>query len=421
MEQIILKKTKKVLQHAYETVPFYMELCRKQKIEYGLFESWKDIPIVEKEDLVLQNDSFISVQYLPIYLQGKLLYTHTSGSTGKCANVYWGLADCRRSLLPLWVKRKKYYNINPHDKYCYFFTARNIGQTDVETENRGFALGFCKSNLNDEKLITIWKTMKAFGPIWLNLQPSMAMLLCRVVEKYKLGAIPTLRYVETTGEMLFPYMRQYIKDVLNVTIADQYGCNELNSLAFECPNGQLHVMEKNAVIEILDGKGNSVSDGHEGDLCVTTLTNYAMPLIRYRLGDRGRFSTKKCTCGNTGKILELTTGRSNDLVIDRDGNLLNAYIFARCVENVNKVEEHAVLQFQVIQHSIDDFTINLVLDDDCEPDTICNYFIENLWQSSLIGANFRIQLHSELFPEPQSGKLKWFINEMDIEEMTNNG
>ena len=85
------------------------------------------------------------------------------------------------------------------------------------------------------------------------------------------------------------------------------------------------------------------------------------------------------------------------------------------------MEEHAVLQFQVIQHSIDDFTINLVLDDDCEPDTICNYFIENLWQSSLIGANFRIQLHSELFPEPQSGKLKWFINEMDIEEMTNNG
>ena len=114
MEEIILKKTKKVLQHAYETVPFYMELCRKQKIEYGLFESWKDIPIVEKEDLVLQNDSFISVQYLPIYLQGKLLYTHTSGSTGKCANVYWGLADCRRSLLPLWVKRKKYYKF----KFC---------------------------------------------------------------------------------------------------------------------------------------------------------------------------------------------------------------------------------------------------------------------------------------------------------------
>lgn len=291
----------------------------------------------------------------------------------------------------------------------------------MEIEEGGFALGFCKSNLTDKKLADVWERMRAFKPVWMNLQPSMAMLLCRVIEKYGLNSIPTLRYVETTGEMLFPHMRKYIQEKLNVAIADQYGCNELNSLAFECPNGYLHCMEENAVVEILDGQGNPVPDGEEGEIVVTSLNNYAMPLIRYRIGDRGRIIHKACSCGDSGRVLELTTGRSNDWVIDKDGNLLNAYIFARCVENVNKIYEHAVLQFQVIQHAVDDFTINLVLDEECEPDEICGYFMENLWQGTLTGADFKLQLYPELIPEEKSGKLKWFVSEMEENVVSKSG
>lgn len=415
------EKQRKIIQHAYQTVPFYMNRSREMGLDCETFEHFTDIPVVAKEDLVLRNDSFISAGYMAEYLQGKLLQTHTSGSTGKCANIFWNLKECRRSLLPLWIRRKKFYDINPHDRHCYFYTGRNVGETDMEGEEGGFALGFCKSNLTDEKLADIWEKMRAFKPVWMNLQPSMAMLLCRVIEKYGLNSIPTLRYIETTGEMLFPYMRKYIQDTLNVVIADQYGCNELNSLAFECPNGYLHCMEENAVIEIVDRQGKPVPDGEEGEIVVTSLNNYAMPLIRYRIGDRGRFLKKVCTCGDGGRVLELTTGRSNDWVIDREGNLLNAYIFARCVENVNKIYEHAVLQFQVIQHAVDDFTIKLVLDEECEPDEICGYFMENLWQGTLAGADFKLQLYPELIPEERSGKLKWFISEIEENVVSKSG
>lgn len=418
---MITEKQRKIIQHAYQTVPFYMNRSREMGLDCGKFERFEDMPVVTKEDLVLWNDSFISAGYMAEYLQGKLLQTHTSGSTGKCANIFWHLKECRRSLLPLWIRRKRFYNINPHDRHCYFYTGRNVGETDMEIEEGGFALGFCKSNLTDKKLADVWERMRAFKPVWMNLQPSMAMLLCRVIEKYGLNSIPTLRYVETTGEMLFPHMRKYIQEKLNVAIADQYGCNELNSLAFECPNGYLHCMEENAVVEILDGQGNPVPDGEEGEIVVTSLNNYAMPLIRYRIGDRGRILQKACPCGDSGRVLELTTGRSNDWVIDRDGNLLNAYIFARCVENVNKIYEHAVLQFQVIQHAVDDFTINLVLDEECEPDEICGYFMENLWQGTLTGADFKLQLYPELIPEEKSGKLKWFVSEMEENVVSKSG
>lgn len=406
------ERQRKIIQHAYETVPFYMQLCRERRLNPKAFEAFEDIPIVSKQDLVLRNDSFISATYMVRYLQGKLLYSHTSGSTGECVDVYWDMGECKRSLLPLWIKRKKYYGINPHDRHCYFYTARSIGGVDVEEEDRGYSLGFCKCNLTDQKLMYIWKRMQEFKPVWMNLQPSIAMLLCRVIERYGLDSMPSLRYIETTGEMLFPPMRKYVQEKMKVIIADQYGCNELNSIAFECIQGHLHCMEENVSIEIVDDEGNLLPDGEEGDIVVTSLNNFAMPLIRYRVGDRGRFLTKKCECGEKGKVLELTTGRSNDLVIDREGNLLNAYIFARSVENANKIYEHAILQFKVVQHAVDDFEIFLVLDEEYEQDQILGCFMENLWQNTLVGSEFRIQVCSELMPEDGTGKLKWFVNEM---------
>ena len=91
------------------------------------------------------------------------------------------------------------------------------------------------------------------------------------------------------------------------------------------------------------------------------------------------------------------------------------------MENVNKIYEHAVLQFQVIQHAVDDFTINLVLDEECEPDEICGYFMENLWQGTLTGADFKLQLYPELIPEEKSGKLKWFVSEMEENVVSKSG
>ena len=131
-------------------------------------------------------------------------------------------------------------------------------------------------------------------------------------------------------------------------------------------------MEENAVIEILDEQGDPLPDGEEGEIVVTSLSNFAMPLIRYKIGDRGCFLKEACSCDDPGKVLKLTTGRSNDWVVDR-----------------------AILQFQVIQHAVDKFTIKLVIDEECEPDEICRYFMENLWQGTLLGADFRIQIYPE--------------------------
>lgn len=119
------KRQREIVEHAYKTTKFYKKL--ENKLEWDNIKGMEDFPFTCKDNLVLQNEEFISDCYVAHYIQQKLINSHTSGSTGKCANVIWSVQDCRKSLLPLWLKRKKYYNVNPHDKYCYFFTTRYNG------------------------------------------------------------------------------------------------------------------------------------------------------------------------------------------------------------------------------------------------------------------------------------------------------
>lgn len=89
-----------------------------------------------------------------------------------------------------------------------FYSARRIGEMDVEIEESETSLGFCKSNLNEQKLINIWNRMKEYKPVWINAQLSELFLLCKTIERNNLDMIPTLRYIESTGEMLFPNVRR---------------------------------------------------------------------------------------------------------------------------------------------------------------------------------------------------------------------
>lgn len=407
---MISNRKKQMVVHAYKTVPYY---CDRKILHEDSF-NWENIPIVDKNDLIMKNNAFMSNDYLGYFVRNELIYSQTSGSTGKCVDIYWYPADCNRSLLPLWMRRKKYYGINPHDKFCYFFTGRELGNIDIDIEYLDTSMGICKSDLNDEKMIEIIGRIRAFEPRWMILQPSIAVLLCQVINKYDLGTIPTLKYVESTGEMLFPDVRKYIEKSLEVTVANQYGCIELNSIALECPCGELHCFEENVIVEVIDSKGNLLPPGKEGELCITTLTNYAMPLIRYRVGDLGRIEPNNCKCGCKGAILKLMNGRNNDWIIDREGRKINAYVFARCVQNVNQIIENAILQFQIIQINIDLFNVNLVIDESCDADEICNLFLDNLYEKSLEDAKFEFFLFSNLFPDDVSGKLKWFKREFDI-------
>ena len=281
----------KITEYAYEHVPFYKDLVdRKIKI-------WQDYPIVDKGMLQQNIDSVFSPEYMMDLLSDRLEHVMTSGSTGECLDILWKKDQNIKSLLPLWNKRKKYYGILPKDKRCYFFTTKILEGEDLQVEETKYGLGFNKMDLSKSKVLEIYKRMLDFSPQWMIVQPSIILLFTNVLKTHSLPPLPDLKYIELTGERITGEAKSAIADFFGCKVADQYGCYESNSIAYECPYGGLHVMTENVYVETV-GK-------NEDDICITSLHNKVMPFIRYKIGDKGKIiHNHKCPCGSQEPMIK---------------------------------------------------------------------------------------------------------------------
>ena len=109
----------------------------------------------------------------------------------------------------------------------------------------------------------------------------------------------------------------------------------------------MHIMAENMIVEILDGD-RVCMPGEIGEIIITELNNYAMPLIRYGTGNYASFSIKKCNCGKTLPIIDNLIGRAYDTIKNKKGNLFHGkffmYIFGEA-----KRRNLGIEAFQVIQ------------------------------------------------------------------------
>ena len=164
-----------------------------------------------------------------------------------------------------------------------------------------------------------------------------------------------IKVVFVTGEVLYPYQRQFIMESMNCPVADGYGGRDSGFVAHECPTGGMHVMADAVIVEILDPKGQPVPPGEAGEIVVTDLYSEEAPFLRYRTGDIAALSSRQCTCGRPLPLLENIEGRSADEVVAPDGRRLHALSMIYVIREVEGVE-----QFRIIQQELDRFHVQLV-------------------------------------------------------------
>jgi phenylacetate-CoA ligase len=138
----------------------------------------------------------------------------------------------------------------------------------------------------------------------------------RVVARPSSG--PLVPFVMVLGEMLYPSQRAEIEEALGARVIETYGCCETGTVAYECPAGSLHVFAEHVEVEILE-KGKPVVPGEVGDIILTCTTNRVMPLVRYRVGDRGRLSPEPCACGRPHPVIAGIEGRIADMLFTAAG------------------------------------------------------------------------------------------------------
>jgi phenylacetate-CoA ligase len=163
--------------------------------------------------------------------------------------------------------------------------------------------------------------------------------------------IPPQRALIATAGTLYDFMREQLEETFGCPVVNRYGSREVGDIAGECLHRRgLHVLPWCSHVEVLDDDDRPVGPGEEGDVVVTGLTNLAMPLIRYRIGDRATLpeGSEPCPCGRATPMLAGVTGRSVDMFVGEGGRLVDGEYFTHLL-----YFRPWLRQFQVVQTARD--------------------------------------------------------------------
>jgi phenylacetate-CoA ligase len=163
----------------------------------------------------------------------------------------------------------------------------------------------------------------------------------------------------TSAGVLFPEIRTKVEKVFKAPLFNNYGSRETGGIACNCEKNEgLHLVPDVQYVEALDDNSREVNLGESGEIVVTLLTNYTMPLIRYTIEDRGIFSKKVCSCGRGFPMLEKVEGRIRNMFRNKQGDLIDSGFFISLIYFRDYVKK-----LQIIQKKVNYIIINLVLKD----------------------------------------------------------
>lgn len=343
-------KLKRIVNHAYDTVPFYKNLFDKHGLNPEDIKTIEDIsiiPIIDKT-LIRQNsfDDLISRKYNP----RKLIPVTTSGSSGTMMKFFIDK--------PFDQLRKAQF-LRPYITNGRRFSDRTLKFSAPKTVQKKWFhyLGM----MNESRVFYNESSAEQIGAIK-KIKPSVIQGCASVLNLLALIIldeniiIPKPRLIFTDSELLTINMRKNIEKAFGAKIIDIYGTYETDNIAYECSAREGYHISIDCVIMEFIKNGNHVEPNDEGEIVVTVLNNFAMPFIRYNLADIGSYSNLKCSCGRTFPLIKKITGRANDYIITREGKKLSFVNLEAYWHSLTKF----VHEYQVIQEDINNFTVSLV-------------------------------------------------------------
>ena len=310
-----------VLHRAATRVPYYRDQWaeRRRRGDRASWEYVENWPILGKEPLRENPKSFVADDCdVP-----RMFHEHTSGTTGKSLDLWWS-KDTVRSWYALFEARcRHWYGVSRQDRW-----ATLGGQLVTPAHRRRPPFWVWNAALN-QLYMSSYHLAPDLIPYYLE-----ALLRCRI--KYVLGYTSSLYELAqealrrrcnlkmtvaiTNAEPVFEYQRRAIEEAFGCPVCETYGMAEIVANASECQAGTLHLWPEVTWLEVVEGD-QPLPKGTSGDLVSTGLLNGDMPLIRYRVGDKGTLpaTNRPCACGRTLPILASVEGRADDVLYTPDG------------------------------------------------------------------------------------------------------
>lgn len=365
LEHLQNKKLKRILTHAYENVPYYHRIFKTLSLkpsDIKTHDDLKKLPILTK-DIIRKNLHDL----LPVNrTKNALIPTATGGSTGEPMKFFidvnwqaWNMAAAYRQWS--WAG----YNVG--DRLIYLWSSPQDIYLQEALKNKLLnmfhrTLYLDALQLTEKTMDDYIKIIRTYKPKTINAYASAVHILAQYIEKKGIDDIHPMAIL-TSCEMLFPFQREVIERAFGCSVYDYYSGRDTTFHAGECPEHDgYHMAIENAVVEFL--KNNEmISSGEVGKMIITDLENYAMPFIRYEIGDLGQLSDEKCPCGRNLPVLKEISGRIRDVIVTKDGKYLTgAFISTLFYDKKGKTK--GIKQYQFIQQTKDHAILKIVKDED---------------------------------------------------------
>jgi len=404
------KRLRSVVKHAYDFVPFYRARFKEAGIFPSDIKSLEDlpkVPIIRKASLANERPRrLISTEF-----DVKELRTvSTSGSTGRPFQFYLSKneADWRKSI---YMRANITCGQKPRDRWLAITAPYHFWETTNVQRRLGIYAQTCVSVFNDiDEQVNLISEAK---PDVLDGYSGSILILAKEIDRRGLRTIRP-RMIFGTADLIDGASSKFIEKTFEATFFDQFGCSELDRTAWQCPEKVgYHMDMDSAIMQFVDSEGTEVSAGEEGEIVYTSLFNYAMPFIRYAIGDIGVPSGEECSCGRTLPLMKVVEGRKDSMLVMPDGQLMSPRRFTVAL-SMFKFYSY-IEQFRVIQKGLDEFEIQVKSKDGSVDESTMKTELEGYMKRMFNMPNnpltFTIKCVEDI-PLSKNGKLKSVISEL---------
>lgn len=357
------RKLHELLKHASEHIPYYRRVVRKRGMrlrEDRVFDDLAEFPVLTRQLVREHFDELCDGRDASRYLN------RSGGSTGEPLafyqnKTYRDWAQAAKLLFNEWAGCRlgdRIVKLWGSERDVFAGSQGIKGKVSSHLHNIKLFNAF---NMSREDMAEFLRRLERWEPVLIEAYVEPIYEVARFAAEEGCR-VSSPNAILTSAGTLFQDFRRQIQSVFRAPVFDRYGTREVGDVACECAEHVgLHLVPLTHVVEIVDQDGESCPKGEAGELLITLLTNYTMPLIRYKVGDRAAMSDKTCSCGRSSPMLERIEGRSTSCFRNQRGDVVSPEYFIHLI-GVSLNRDGTIKTFQVIQERIDLVVVRLVVE-----------------------------------------------------------
>jgi phenylacetate-CoA ligase len=319
LEEYQLEQLEKLLIHAYENVPYYRKIFNKKELKPKQIKNIRDLqnlPYLTKQ-IAKANINYLKAKNFPEY---KFEFVSTGGSTGTPFGFYTEYGTTVAIRFAYYKILLKRGNCNIRDKMI------NLGRNEKPWSYHLFnrVLDISCFFMTDNYIKLYLDMIRRFKPKYIFSYPTPIAMIAKYIDRNRIEISISIKAIFCSGETLHDWQRELIEKTFRCKVFNVYGHMECAVSSCSCETSKyLHIFPEYGIVELIDRNGNPVTkEGEMGEIVATGFTNYIFPFIRYKTGDIGVYTSKKCSCGRNYPLLKRIEGRIQYLIIAKDGTLI---------------------------------------------------------------------------------------------------